>query len=183
MAIDGINACVAPGAPAVGSATATGLNAIQVTWSDGAPSSTDFNVYRAIGTCAAHGAFAVVGAAVAGSPFDDNGVSGGTTYAYQVTGRDVSGGCESVPSACVEATATGACTLPPDFAGLASATNNAASGCGITLAWSAATANCGGPVTYDVYRSTSSGTQRCVPSPGVGGGVLAQLLLTMLVTE
>ncbi len=162
-AIDGINACMPPGTPAIGTAIATAANTIQVTWGNGAPPSTTFNVYRATGTCASPGTFSVVGSAVAGSPFNDTAVSGGTTYAYQVTGRDSSGGCESTPSSCVEATATGACTLAPTFAGLTSATNNGTASCGITLAWPAATANCGGPVTYNVYRSTTSGF---VPAAG-----------------
>ena len=168
MFIDGVNSCVAPGSPAIGTATATGPNQIQVTWSDGAPSSTTFNVYRAVGTCASPGTFSVVGGGVAGSPFVDSTVSGGTTYAYQVTGRDVTGGCESAPSGCVQATATGSCTLPPTFAGLTSATNQAMATCGVTLAWPAATANCGGPVTYNVYRSTTSGFV-----PGAGNLLIA----------
>src|SRR5215203_596704 len=157
MAIDGVRACTPTGAPAIGTASATGPNQIQVTWSDGSPSSTDFNVYRAQGTCASPGPFTVVGPGVAGSPFNDNTVSGSTTYAFQVTGRDVTGSCESPPSACVQATATGSCTLPPTFAGLVSATNQAANSCGIGLSWAAATANCGGPITYNVYRSTTTG--------------------------
>ena len=111
-----------------------------------------------------------VALAVAGSPYNDNTVSGGMTYAYRVTGLDATGDCESGPSSCVQVTATGACTLPPTFAGLASATNNATSSCGITLAWTAATPNCGGPVTYNVYRSTTSGF---TPGPAnlIAGGV------------
>ena len=149
--------CTPPGAPAIGTATATAPNQVQVTWGNGAPPSSSFNVYRAIGTCASPGTFAVVGNGVAGSPFNDGGVSGATTYAYKVTGRDATGNCESVASACVQATATGSCTLPPTFAGLASATNNGSALCGVTLAWSAATPACSGPVTYSVYRSTTSG--------------------------
>ncbi|HTG35038.1 MAG TPA: hypothetical protein VLB76_19145 [Thermoanaerobaculia bacterium] len=156
-------ACTPPGAPAIGTATATGANQIQVSWADGAPSSTAFNVYRAVGTCAAHGAFTRIATAVAGSPQTDSTVSGGTTYAYQVTGLDATANCESPASGCVEATATGACTLPPTFAGLASVTNTAGATCGLNLAWSAATPACAGPVTYNVYRSTSSGF---TPSPG-----------------
>jgi lysyl endopeptidase len=163
MAIDGVSFCTPPGPPNIGTATATAPNTIQVTWADGAPPSTTFNVYRALGTCASPGPFTVVGPGLAGSPFNDNGVSGGSTYAYHVTGRDSSGSCESTPSSCVQATATGACTLPPTFAGLTSATNNAAASCGLTLVWAAATANCGGPITYNVYRSTTSGF---VPGPG-----------------
>jgi len=163
MAIDGIDQCTAPGVPTIGTATATAPNTIQVTWTDGAPPSTTFNVYRAFGTCASPGTFSVVGPGVAGSPYNDSSVSGGSTYAFRVTGRDVTGSCESAPSACVEATATGSCTLPPTFAGLASATNQAGAQCGVSLGWAAGTANCGGPVTYNVYRSTSSGF---VPGPG-----------------
>jgi hypothetical protein len=156
-------ACTPPGAPAIGTASVTGPNQIQVTWADGSPSSTSFNVYRAAGTCASPGTFSQVANAVAGSPFNDNTVSGGITYAYRVHGLDVTGSCESAPSSCVEATATGSCLLPPTFAGLASVTNQAAASCGLDLAWTAATSPCGGAVTYNVYRSTTSGF---TPGPG-----------------
>jgi hypothetical protein len=152
--------CASPGAPAVGTATATAPNQIQVTWGDGSPGSTSYSVYRAVGTCASPGPFTALATGLAGSPYNDNTVSGGTTYAYKVTGFDLAScSLESGFSGCVEATATGPCTLPPTFAGLSSATNNATSGCGITLAWSAGTTApaCVGPVTYNVYRSTSSG--------------------------
>ena len=155
-------ACTPPGAPAIGTATPTAPNQVQVTWGDGSPSSTTFNVYRANGTCASPGTFAVIAPGVAGSPHNDNTVSGGSTYAYKVTGRDASGVCESPFSGCVEATATGACTLPPTFAGLVSATNQAAATCGVDLAWAAGTPVCAGPLTYNVYRSTTSGF---VPGP------------------
>lgn len=181
--IGGIEACTAPGAPAIGTASATGANQIQVTWSDGSPTSTTFNVYRAIGTCAAPGTFGLVGAAVAGSPFTDSTVSGGTTYAYYVKGVDSSGGCESVASGCVEATATGTCTLPPTFAGLTSVTNPGSASCALDLAWSTATASCGGPVTYNVYRSTSPGF---VPGAGtllaggIGGTIYSDTSVTLV---
>jgi len=156
-------ACMPTGAPAIGTASATGPNQIQVTWGNGSPASTTFNVYRAIGTCAAPGTFSVVAPAVAGSPYTDSAVSAGTTYAYRVTGRDSTGNCESAQSACVQATATGACTLAPVFAGLASVSNNAAATCGLTLSWAAATPSCAGPVAYTIYRSTSPGF---TPGPG-----------------
>jgi hypothetical protein len=159
-------ACTPTGAPAIGTATATGPNQIQVTWGDGSPSSTTFNVERATGTCAAPGTFARVGNALAGSPFTDSTVSGTITYAYRVRGVDATGNCESAPSGCVEATATGACTLAPSFAGLTSVTNQGASSCGLTLSWSAATASCAGPVTYNIYRSTTTGF-----TPSVGNRI------------
>jgi hypothetical protein len=116
--------CTATGAPAIGAATATGPNQIQVTWGNGSPASAAFNLYRAVGTCATHGAFTRIAGPVAGSPQADGAVSGGTTYSYQVTGLDATGNCESAPSGCAQATATGACTLagactpPPVDSGL-----------------------------------------------------------------
>jgi hypothetical protein len=156
-------ACTPTGAPTIGTATATAPNQVQVTWTNGVPASTSFNVYRAIGTCASPGAFSRVGSGVAGSPYTDNTVSGTITYAYKVTGLDVTGSCESTPSACVQVTATGPCTLPPTFAGLTSVSNQAAATCGLGLSWSAGTPVCAGPLTYNVYRSTSPGF-----TPGAG---------------
>jgi len=148
-------ACTATGAPAIGTATATNPNQIQVTWGNGSPASSRFNVYHALGTCSSHGPFTPAGTALAGSPFTDNPVSGTVTYAYQVTGLDATGNCESAPSACVQATATGVCTLPPAFAGVAAVTNAAASSCTLDVSWAAAIPYCGGPVTYNVYRSSN----------------------------
>lgn len=50
-----------------------------------------------------------------------------------------------------------ACTTPPDFAGLASATNARSATCTVNLAWPAASPSCGGTVTYSVYRSRVPG--------------------------
>jgi hypothetical protein len=159
-------ACAFPGSPAIGTATATAPNQITVTWSDGAPSSALFRVERALGTCAAPGTFTQIATGLAGSPYVDNTVSGGSTYAYRVTGTDPSNVCASAASSCVQATATGACTLAPSFAGVATATNAGTATCGINLAWSAATPTCAGPVSYNVYRSTTAGF-----TPGVGNQI------------
>jgi hypothetical protein len=148
-------ACTPTGAPAIGTATATNPNQIQVTWGNGSPASSRFNVYHALGTCGSHGPFTPAGTALAGSPFADTTVSGTVTYAYQVTGLDATGNCESAPSGCVQATATGVCTLPPAFSGVAAVTNAAASNCTLNLSWAAAAPFCGGPVTYNVYRSAN----------------------------
>lgn len=49
------------------------------------------------------------------------------------------------------------CGSQPTFSGLESVSDDAASTCGATLHWSAATPVCGGTVTYSVYRSTDPG--------------------------
>ncbi len=149
--------CAPPGVPTIGTATASAPNAIDLTWSNGVPASDSFNVYRAQGTCASPaGPFVKIAGPLAGSPYQDTTVSGGTTYAYKVSG--ILALCESGQSGCVEATATGACTLPPVFAGLQSVTNPQYTGCRLDLAWNAATSQCpAGGVTYNVYRGSSPG--------------------------
>ncbi len=153
--------CDPPGVPDIVSATAAADNRIDVTWTDGTPSSDSFNVYRADGTCAAPGPFVKIADAVPGFIYQDLTVSGGSTYAYRVTG--LLNLCESGQSDCVEATATGDCTLGPLFAGLQAVTNAASSTCTLDLSWTAATSRCGAGVTYNVYRSTSPGF---TPGPG-----------------
>ncbi|MFN0110516.1 MAG: hypothetical protein ACKVZH_16800 [Blastocatellia bacterium] len=163
-------ACTTPGVPTGTAASATAANQITVTWSDGAPSSAKYNVYRAVGTCASPGAFTLVASNVMATTYVDTMVSGGTTYSYKITGKDVTGNCESAQSTCGQATATGVCNLPPTFAGLTSVTNAALANCTLNLAWSAATANCAGPVTYTVYRATTAGF-----TPGVGNQIATGL--------
>jgi trimeric autotransporter adhesin len=147
--------CAAPAAPAIGAATTPADNQIQVSWSNGAPAASKFNVYRASGTCAAAGSFTRRASLVSGLSHLDSSISGGLTFAYRVTGTDATGFCESPASACVDATATGPCLYAPIFAGLQSAGDTGQSTCTLDLAWQAATPTCGSPVTYTIYRSTS----------------------------
>jgi trimeric autotransporter adhesin len=164
--------CTAPGAPVIGTASTPANNQIQVNWVQGAPPADRFNVYRAAGTCAAPGPFSRRAQQLSGSPYLDAPVSGGSTYAYRVTGVDATGFCESTPSACVNATATGPCLFPPTFAGLAAAGNVAQSTCGVQLSWPAGSSGCGTPLTYNIYRSTSP-TFTPGPANRVATGVTA----------
>jgi hypothetical protein len=149
--------CAIPGTPTIGTATATAPNQIQVTWTAGAPAATSYKVLRAQGTCAAPTTpYTEIASGVAGSPYFDNTVSGGVTYAYKLIAV-AADGCEACESSCVEATATGICLLPPSFAGVGSATNAALSTCQLDVAWSAGTAVCAGPLTYNVYRDVTAG--------------------------
>ena len=135
-----------PAAPAGATATVNGNNRVDVSWTPGA--ATSFNVYRAT---TAGGPYTRL-ATVAAPPYADTDVSGGTRYYYVVRAVDCA---ESANSNEASALATGACRLPPTFAGLATATNTQQSTCTNTLSWSAGTPACGGGLSYSVYRSTS----------------------------
>ncbi len=161
--------CTVPGVPAVDAATVPGDNQITVSWTPGSPAGDSYRIYRSAGACPG-GAFTLVRSDQAASPWTDTSVSGGITYAYKVAALDATGGCQSAPSGCVSATATGPCTLAPAFAGLSSVTNPAQSTCAQSLSWTAATPSCSGPVRYRIYRSTTSPVA-LVPANVVASGV------------
>ncbi|WP_233261949.1 S8 family serine peptidase [Vitiosangium sp. GDMCC 1.1324] len=149
FALVAYNSCAtATDAPSGVTATVSGDNRIDVSWTENG--SASYNIYRAT---AAGGPYTRVGTSVA-SPFPDTGLSGGTTYYYVVRAKACA---ESPKSNESSVTATGVCALPPTFAGLTSAANGAASTCSNTLTWSAATPICGGSISYSVYRGSTAG--------------------------
>jgi hypothetical protein len=152
--LDGRNQCVQPAAPTGLTATPMGANNITLSWTLSAGAAT-YDVYRSVGACPG-GAFTPIATGVVGTTYADTTVSGGTTYSYRVTAR-AADNCESGNSNCSSATATGSCTNAPSFAGLQGVASSGQSACGLDLAWSAGTVNCGSAVVYNVYRSTSPG--------------------------
>ncbi len=148
------NLCTNPAEPSALAAMAAGDNQIDLSWAAGEPGGT-FNVYRSFGACPG-GQRQLVASDLVGTTFSDS-VSGGVAYAYEVSQSDDSGLCESAPSACASATTTGTCNAPPIFAGLDTITNLGEPTCALELSWTAATANCGGSVTYNVYRGDGPG--------------------------
>lgn len=152
--------CSDPLAPGALVATPNGDGRIDLEWSgSGAPGAT-FTLERAQGGCG--GTFAPVATGLADETFADTSVSGAVTYGYRVTELDPTGLCASTPSACVEAETTGACLAPPLFTGLDAASTPGAPFCAVRLLWAAGAAACGGPVAYDVHRSTDP---QFVPAP------------------
>ncbi len=160
--------CAVPAVPTGVTAVANGNNRVDLSW-NAAAGAAEYRVYR--GT-ASGGQTSLVGTVTAPTTsFTDTTVAFGFTYFYVV--RSASGGCEAAASAEVSAAATGVCWLGPSFAGLVSATSSGSSPCGLNLAWTAGTARCGGPVSYSVHRSTSSGF-----TPGVANRIATGLAAT-----
>ncbi len=153
--------CTVPDAPASLAATPAGDNRIDLSWASSGPGLT-YNLLRSFGSCPG-GSFQTVASGLAGTSFSDTTVSGGVPYSYKVVAVDPTGQCTSIESGCASATAPGACTAGPLFAGLASAASLGQASCGVALSWPAASPFCGGPVSYSVYRSANPDF---VPAPG-----------------
>lgn len=143
------SACTPPTAPTGVSAVVGGVNQINVSWWT-VVGATGYHVYRA--TTAAGPYFQIASVLSPTTTYSDTTVSGGTTY-YYVVRSYVS--CESVDSNQASTTATGSCTLAPSFSGVSSVSSSNIANCTLVASWAAATAQCGGPVTYKVYRGTS----------------------------
>jgi hypothetical protein len=90
-----------------------------------------------------------------GYAYSDFTVDGGIDYYYVVRGSDGQA-CTSPASNEENVTATGVCNLTPLFNGLAGVSAPLFGVCTLDLAWAPATPECGGGVTYNVYRSTTS---------------------------
>ena len=143
--------CDPPQAPATLSATANGDNRIDLEWNE-VPDAAEYHVLRSLTSGDGYSQIATVAAGTV--VFSDTDVSGGTPYYYVVRSYL---DCESADSPEAFAVANGLCTLPPDFAGLESVTNALSPTCGLQLTWNEGVPNCGGPLTYRVYRSDSPG--------------------------
>jgi len=137
-------------APTGLSATPSGNNAVALSWS-AASGATGYAVYRAEKSGGPYDRLAETAAGT--TSYLDTNLQGGITLYYVVTAF-YGGACDSYNSTEVSATPTGPCDLAPTFGGISSARAN---GCAIDLSWSAATAQCAGPVEYCIYRSTTSG--------------------------
>jgi hypothetical protein len=153
--LDGRNQCSLNVAPGTVQATPNGANRIDLTWA-AVPGASSYVVYRSQGACPGSN-YVTLATGVVATSYSDTTVSGGTTYSYRVAGYLAAEACAGPQSACASATATGICTLPPAFAGLASAASAGTAACGIGLSWAAVVPNCGSSVVYNVYRSTSAG--------------------------
>jgi hypothetical protein len=168
FAFDACGCELAPSALTVSAAVA-GDNEIEIGWSDADLATVvEYSIGRSFTPGGPYETIATVAdtsPGVAGGPdhfFIDTDVSGGVTYYYIVRATDGLA-CTSEDSNEASATATGVCTLVPLFDGLQSAGTPFSGLCTIELAWPAATARCGGPIDYNVYRSTVSAFE---PGPG-----------------
>lgn len=146
-----------------------GDNEVDLSWNDSElPTVVEYRVRRARTPGGPYTTIATLpdtspGSGNVGSyDFTDTTVSGGIEYHYVVQASD-GAACTSDASNEVSALATGSCTLAPLFAGLVSVDTPFSGICTLNLQWQAGAAECGGPLSYNVYRSQDPDF---VPGPG-----------------
>ena len=157
--IAGIGTCDPPPVPTGLTAVANGDNRIDLSW-NAVTGATGYRIYRGLGTCPGTGFVQI--AESSATDYSDTTVSGGQSYVYRVSSYASADDCESAQGSCTSAVATGVCALPPSFAGLDTASSAGTASCGVNLAWNGATAHCGGPAVFNLYRSQTPGF---TPSP------------------
>lgn len=137
-------------------ADATAPNTVTLDWAAVAGTGITYEVYRAFGSCP-QADNEMIAEGLTATAYVDTTVSGASTYSYVVKAVEPTEGCQSDPSPCAEAVATGDCTLDPSFGGLQSVANSAVATCTLDLGWAPGTSNCGNGLVYTVYRSEISG--------------------------
>ncbi len=152
--IDGVDRCTPPAIPANLNAMANAANQITLSF-DAVAGADRYRVYRAVGSCPGPASDFIGDTTI--TSFVDTAVSGNTTYRYRVTAVRDADGCESAVSNCASATATGTCTRPPEFAGLASATSANSAICAVDLSWATANSTCDPPgnIVFNVFASAN----------------------------
>lgn len=102
------------------------------------------------------------GAALGGTS-TANAVAGVATFSGITVSKPAAGyALSATSSGLTTATSVGfdvtaACSVPPTFAGLDTASATGSPTCSNSLAWAAATPGCSGTISYSVYRSTAPG--------------------------
>src|SRR6266852_6389682 len=140
-----------------------GNGSVSLSWtapaSNGGAPVTSYNVLRSTTS----GAETALSSGVTGTTYTDSSALNGTTYFYKVTAVNSAG--PGAASNEASATPTAAPTVPSAPQNLTASAGNAS----VLLSWAAPASNGGAPVTsYNVLRSTSSGTESLLTSGVVG---------------
>ncbi len=154
--VPGVNNCTTvPTAPSGLGATAVSSSQINLSWTAStAPSgcTISYNVFRSTTSGFTPSSSNQIATGMSGTSFSNTGLAASTTYFYLVEATDAAGA--SAASNQASATTLASCTIVPSTPTGLGAT--AASSSQINLSWTASTAS-GCTITYDVFRSTTSG--------------------------
>jgi hypothetical protein len=153
--VPGAGGCtIVPTAPSGLGATAVSSSQINLSWTASTASgcTISYNVFRSTTSGFTPSSSNQIASGVSGTSFPNTGLTANTTYFYLVEATDTAG--TSAASNQASATTLPSCTIVPSTPTALGAT--AVSSSQINLSWTASTAS-GCTVTYNVFRSTTSG--------------------------
>jgi FtsP/CotA-like multicopper oxidase with cupredoxin domain len=147
--------CTAPSTPTGLGATAVSSSQINLSWTAGTSScAPTYNVYRSTSSSFTASSSNEIASGVPTTTYFDTGVAGSTTYYYQVVAT-TSGGMSAASNQASATTPAPTCAAAPTApSGLGA---SAISSGQINLTWTGSTAGTGCSITYNVFRSTTSG--------------------------
>ncbi|MGA8367168.1 MAG: malectin domain-containing carbohydrate-binding protein [Candidatus Acidiferrales bacterium] len=147
----------APTAPSGLSATATSSSQINLSWTAstaGSGCTISYNVYRSTTSGFTPSSSNQIATGLTTTSYSNTGLAASTTYYYLVEGVD-SAGSSAASNQASATTQASTCSAAPTAPSGLTATD--ASSSQINLSWGASTAGSGCTITYNVYRSTTSG--------------------------
>jgi len=144
-----VGALTIPGAPTGVTATA-GNGQVSLSWT----ASTGATGYTVLRATSPNGSYTTIATGVTGTSYTDTGLANGTTYYYAVVAANGSGSSANSSQA-------NAITSPAAPTGLAATPDNAQ----VSLLWNSST----GAATYNVLRSTTSGSGYTTVASGLAG--------------
>ena len=147
--------CSVPTAPSGLTATATSSSQINLSWTASTSScAVTYDVFRSTTSGFTPSSSNQITSGVSTTTYSDTGLAPSTTYYYLVEGTD-SGGTSGPSNQANATTSASSCAAAPTAPSALTAT--AASSSQINLTWTASTAGTGCSITYNVFRSTTSG--------------------------
>jgi hypothetical protein len=143
-----------PAAPTGLSATAPSSSQINLSWTASTTSGVTYSLFRSTTSGFTPSASSQIASGLTGTTYSNTGLAASTTYYYIVQAVNCAGTASSGQASA--ATLSGA-TTPSIPTGLTATAGNAS----VTLSWTASTGTA--PITYSVYRGTTSGGESATP--------------------
>ena len=156
----------APAAPTALGATAASSSQINLSWTASATSGVTYSVFRSTTSGFTSSASNQIASGLSGTTYSSTGLAASTTYYYIVEAVNCAG---SAVSSQASATTQSGVTAPSTPTSLTATPGNTS----VALTWSASIGT--SPITYSVYRGTSSG--------GEGGTAIATNLSATSYTD
>jgi Malectin domain len=139
-----------PNPPTNLTATAASSSEIDLSWTASTTSGVTYSIFRSTTSGFTPSSGNQIASGLSGTTYSDTGLTASTTYYYLAEAVGSSG----TSAASNQATATTLCSAPTTPSGLGA---TATSSSQINLSWTASTAGAGCSITYNVFRSTTSG--------------------------